>query len=253
MSKGYIYVLYNPIYDYYGEVYKIGQTIDLNSRLNSYSTSYPEKSVIKYSIQNHRYKQIEKEVHKKLQQYRLKGNREYFKCSLQLIKDTLDEYKDEVIPQQEEHSNENKDEIVPQKEESLNENKDEVIPQKEESSNKNKYKIYNNNKRYDCELCKKSFGKKYNLERHQPSCKKQEIITSFKCELCLKSYSSKWYLEAHKCKAYDNSKKNKIAILEETLKDLKQKVYKLSSNQSLFLSKSNIKNIKIADKSKNDS
>jgi hypothetical protein len=78
---------------------------------------------------------------------------------------------------------------------------------------------------YDCEFCKKNFCKKFNLDRHLKSCKKEENITPFKCNLCLKSYSSKWYLEAHKCKSA-SSNKNKIETLEKQVKDLQEKLKK---------------------------
>ena len=41
MKAGYIYVLSNPIYNYYGKnVYKIGETSDLTNRLKQYTTPY---------------------------------------------------------------------------------------------------------------------------------------------------------------------------------------------------------------------
>ena len=92
--EGYVYVLYNPIYETYGEMYKIGQAIDLNNRLSSYSTSYPEESEIKYSITHKYYKDIEKIVHLYLKDYRMNNNRDFFKCSLELIKDTINKVKD---------------------------------------------------------------------------------------------------------------------------------------------------------------
>ena len=92
--EGYLYVLYNPIYEKYGEIYKIGQASNIRDRLGSYSTYYPEQSEIKYSIKHLYYKEIEKIVHLTLKEYRMASNREFFKCNLELIKDAIDKVKD---------------------------------------------------------------------------------------------------------------------------------------------------------------
>ena len=88
------YVLYNPIYEKYGEVYKIGQAKNINDRLSSYSTYYPEQSEIKYSIKHPYYKEVEKIVHLELEDYRITSNREFFKCNLEIIKETIDKVKE---------------------------------------------------------------------------------------------------------------------------------------------------------------
>ena len=93
IEEGYVYVLYNPIYEKYGEIYKIGQAKNINDRLGSYSTYYPEQSEIKYSIKHPYYKEIEKIVHLTLDEYRMTDNREFFKCNLELVKDTIDKVK----------------------------------------------------------------------------------------------------------------------------------------------------------------
>ena len=93
-EEGYVYVLYNPIYDKYGEIYKIGQAKNLNDRINSYSTFYPEESEIKYFIKHKYYKEIEKIVHLKLKNYRMNIKREFFTCSLDIIIDVLNEAKE---------------------------------------------------------------------------------------------------------------------------------------------------------------
>jgi hypothetical protein len=95
--EGYVYVLYNPIYDSYGEIYKIGQAKNINDRLKSYSTSYPEESEIKYSIKHPYYKELEKVVHLTLKEHRMSSNREFFKCSLDIIKYTIDKVKEYTL------------------------------------------------------------------------------------------------------------------------------------------------------------
>lgn len=96
-EEGYVYVLYNPIYNTYGEIYKIGQTKDLNNRLNHYSTSYPEESEMKYSIIHKYYKEIEKIVHFNLKEYRMNNNREFFKCKLETIIECIDKVKNYTL------------------------------------------------------------------------------------------------------------------------------------------------------------
>jgi len=97
IHEGYVYVLYNPIYVTYGEIYKIGQAKDLNKRIKMYTTSYPEDSEVKYSIKHKYYKEIERIVHLYLKEYRMISNREFFKCSLDLIKETLDKVKEYTL------------------------------------------------------------------------------------------------------------------------------------------------------------
>ncbi len=94
---GYVYVLYNPIYAMYGELYKIGRAKNINDRLKSYTTSYPEESEIKYSIRHPYYKELEKVVHLTLKEHRMSSNREFFKCSLDLIKETIDKVKEYTL------------------------------------------------------------------------------------------------------------------------------------------------------------
>ena len=89
---GYVYVLYNPMFNTYGECYKIGQTRDIKSRLNSYRTSYPEKCEIKYITDElDNYKEIEKKVHRCLSEFRMNGNREFFQCNLNTVIECIKE------------------------------------------------------------------------------------------------------------------------------------------------------------------
>jgi len=79
------------------ERYKIGRAKDINERMKSYVTSYPEESEIKYSIKHPYYKEIEKLVHLTLKEHRMSNNREFFKCSLDLIKETIDEAREYTL------------------------------------------------------------------------------------------------------------------------------------------------------------
>ena len=50
MTRGYLYVLWNPVYEKYGpNVYKLGKTVSLRGRKSSYSTPYIEESVYKHT------------------------------------------------------------------------------------------------------------------------------------------------------------------------------------------------------------
>jgi hypothetical protein len=85
-EEGYVYVIWSPMYQFYGECYKIGSCIDINKRLNHYITSYPDPVEVKYiSKLNINYKKIEKMVHYKLGEFRLNQRREFFKVDLSHI------------------------------------------------------------------------------------------------------------------------------------------------------------------------
>jgi L-lactate utilization protein LutC len=202
IEGGYVYVLYNPIYDRYGEIYKIGQAKDVKDRLKSYSTSYPEKSEIKYSIKHSYYKDIERIVHLTLKEYRTSNNREYFKCSLDVIKETLDKVKEYTLEEISSILNKDIDLI-------LKRYKDKKVKVKETIE-------LGVTKLFSCKTCTKNFKSKFSLERHDTSCKGQPIITEFRCEYCLKYYTTKQNLQVHReiCKV----KKDKNILLETKLK-----------------------------------
>ena len=97
-TKGYIYVLYNEMFNYYSpNCFKIGCTSDIQKRKNGYVTSYPGNIEIKYlSPSIDHYKSIEKLVHLNLSQFRLRDRREFFTCDLdhiiQVINDVITNY-----------------------------------------------------------------------------------------------------------------------------------------------------------------
>ena len=50
MDGGYLYILWNPVYESYGpNVYKLGKTQNLNKRKSGYTTPYIEGSIYKYT------------------------------------------------------------------------------------------------------------------------------------------------------------------------------------------------------------
>lgn len=81
--KGYIYILFNECYDYYGEnVFKIGKAIDVAKRAHSYTTSYIKPIELKYiSPLCNDYTLVENAVFRKLKDYRVVRNREFFQIS----------------------------------------------------------------------------------------------------------------------------------------------------------------------------
>ena len=87
---------------------------------------------------------------------------------------------------------------------------------------------------FTCNSCTKNFKSKYNLERHDKSCKGKPIITKFKCEYCFKYLCKKQSLEEHKeiCK----SKKIKDELFETKDKLFETKL-KLKDQEIDFLKK----------------
>ena len=85
-------MLYNPIYDGLGQdVYKLGMTKDLKSRMNQYVTCYPAPSEYKYAKRiDGDIVKCEKIVFNELKDYRIVKNREFFKCNLRKIEEVMD-------------------------------------------------------------------------------------------------------------------------------------------------------------------
>lgn len=89
---GYLYCIYNKMYDTYGNnIYKLGNMKN-KSRMNGYVTSYIDPVEIKL-ISN---KIVDKIIGEKilfdiLSQYRIKPNREFFNCELSMIQKAINE------------------------------------------------------------------------------------------------------------------------------------------------------------------
>jgi hypothetical protein len=77
---GYIYILYNDMYQQYGqEIYKIGKSKNIDKRIKSYTTSYINPVEIIYrSKRCVDYTLAECLIFQKLISYRIKSNREFF-------------------------------------------------------------------------------------------------------------------------------------------------------------------------------
>ena len=86
-NKGYLYVLYNPIFVTYGEdVYKLGRTNNLVNRLNGYTTSFIDKSQFLYTSRClHDAVKGERVLFFLLKTYRINNKREFFDLGLDII------------------------------------------------------------------------------------------------------------------------------------------------------------------------
>lgn len=87
---GYIYILQMPnLNKFVKDVYKIGQTWDLNKRLNSYDTSSPDKFKPICAIKVSSPDAMEHCLKSKLNKYIYRRKKEYYKCSLNKIVDSI--------------------------------------------------------------------------------------------------------------------------------------------------------------------
>ena len=81
IKSGFIYILYNEVFNYYGEnVFKIGKTNNIEHRLKAYTTSYIKPCEIKFlSSKCINYDLAESFIFELLNKYRIVNNREFFK------------------------------------------------------------------------------------------------------------------------------------------------------------------------------
>ena len=199
-NKGCIYVLYNPMFDKYGECYKIGQTRDIAKRMVQYTTSYPEKCELKYcSKYLSNYKLAERVVHKILKDERISNNREFFKGKLEDIISLIDEvcnYKKEelynIIEDNETHIN------------NIEEN-EEKQPKKE----------------YVCDFCNSTFELKRTLKIHMKTSKRclyRRPKIDLSCVWCSMSFSIREDLDKH----YNRCDGDKLLLYKEALTENKR-------------------------------
>lgn len=91
-EEGYLYCIYNKMYDVYGDnIYKLGNMKSMR-RMNSYVTPYLDPIEIKL-VSN---KIVDKNMGEKilfdiLNKYRCKPNREFFNCDLEIIKKAIED------------------------------------------------------------------------------------------------------------------------------------------------------------------
>ncbi len=94
-NKGYLYCLYNKVFqqyftDYTSEVYKLGRTNNLDTRLKHYTTSYIEPSKFLYTSKLfHDQIKAERILFFLLRNHRIRNKREFFKCKLSIVIDII--------------------------------------------------------------------------------------------------------------------------------------------------------------------
>ena len=97
-DEGYIYIMFNDMFKHCGEnVYKIGKTKDITSRIQQYVTSYVKPVEIRYLSQPCvNYHIAEMLVFIRLNEQRLVGNREFFDINIELAVACIDNVVDFV-------------------------------------------------------------------------------------------------------------------------------------------------------------
>jgi hypothetical protein len=86
----YLYIIHNPMYRYYGSnVYKVGYSTDVERRVNDNCAFLLEKCSVLYKKEVSSMKD-EKKLHDLLHKYRMRQNREFFDCPLEVIKQAID-------------------------------------------------------------------------------------------------------------------------------------------------------------------
>lgn len=96
--EGYIYCIHNKMFDQYGEnVYKLGYCTDLSSLNSRYCTCYVDKIDVINIKQVKGKVRAESNLFYLLDDYRLKKNREFFKCDIEIIKEKMEIAEEELI------------------------------------------------------------------------------------------------------------------------------------------------------------
>lgn len=97
-NEGYIYCISNPVFKGYGDnVYKLGRTCNLKSRMHGYTTSFVEPC--KYELTSKKLKdaiRAEKLLFNKLSKCRVNSSREFFNCDLNSLTKIFTEIEAEV-------------------------------------------------------------------------------------------------------------------------------------------------------------
>jgi hypothetical protein len=95
---GYIYIFTNDMFQWYGEnVYKIGKAGHIEHRLKSYTTGYIDPLTLMFSsIECKNYSVCEREIHNRLNKYRMRTNREFFQVPIQTAIDIIEKVVNEL-------------------------------------------------------------------------------------------------------------------------------------------------------------
>ena len=118
-SHGFIYILYNKMYQACGEyIFKIGKTKDITRRLNDYTTCYLYPSEIRYLspiVKN--YSLAESVIFNKLKDYRQRNNREFFElrnieATISLIENVIEDINNDVTTTKETHRKNQRNQMI---------------------------------------------------------------------------------------------------------------------------------------------
>ena len=182
MNAGFIYCLYNPFFKSYGEnVYKLGRTNNLNTRLGGYTTGYIDKSeYILTSAKLSDKNLAEKLLFSELEKYRIKDNREFFKCDIKIIKKTFD--KVELKYKLNDNDEAEKYEL------DYNKLVDEMCEVESNDDNNDDNIIFT---KYICGICNKIYSSQHTLWVHYKKLHEKEIENILKCKFCDKNFDNK--------------------------------------------------------------
>lgn len=90
---GYVYCISNEIFKYYGtNIYKIGKAVNIDNRISDYNMYYLENPIIEYESNMIQYCGIaECMVFNRLRKYKIKKDREFVKCELDIIRENIND------------------------------------------------------------------------------------------------------------------------------------------------------------------
>ena len=89
----FVYVLTNPMYDYYGtNVFKIGHSNQPGIQIREFDVAYLEPSSTVYTYEHKNAEMIVQRVVDYLGAYQLCKTRKFFKCQLPIITDVIEQY-----------------------------------------------------------------------------------------------------------------------------------------------------------------
>jgi len=248
--SGFIYCLYNDSFE--ENMYKLGYTKNLKSRLHTYNTQYITPAIIKYCKPVSDSKSAETILFTKMEKYRIYKNKEFFKCDFPIIKKAFDEVSimlnvhKKNITHDEEFNIETKQEIKPEtKQEIKPETKQEIKP--------------NSKKKYQCDKCKKYFHQKSNYDKHMsrkipctpniiidiPVPKIPEPTNNIQCNYCKKIYARIDVLHKHQkgghCKIKrinDNNIEAKLLEMSVKIENMQKQINDLVKDNELLKNKS---------------
>ena len=247
--EGYIYCIYNTAFKIYGDnVYKLGRTINLKNRMNSYTTSFVEPC--KYELTSKKLNdsvKAEKLLFNKLSECRVNSSREFFNCNLDTLTKIFTEIEDQVGCVGEKvvvKTVVNKVIVIkPAKKKKIN-NIDKPIRKKD-----------NIKSNHSCTLCNKNYSSYQSLWIHNKKFhklnepiienEKNKLQKKFTCNFCNRMFTRKNNMVVHikeTCKMAYKDKQEKTELKNKLL-ELKKIVTKIKSKTNF--SKDNIVELNI--------